>query len=742
MSSGNDSTQWRGRSLAYWSKRAANMAGLRNVIGMYGNSNNSNEGTRKDLILRTMQVLDHYQPPLCDKDATAAIRFQREPVPGPQSYPAEQPLEAGPSTNPDGQSITTPAALTTLTSWKPSVEGGLASSEQLQLDPETTIGITYTNEQPTGGQAPNADTQSRLGNGSAENPGNISSNARPNGSSTSAHPSEVPNTVFGAGLEFQHNEVTKMPQDTASSSAADTATPSTSTAKAHAQSRNLNIQPSIKRSPDSPISVDDTSPVEAYVVVSQQSTSSNARADDLNRVLRRYLLQVTDDQLQPMEGYRSLLPFQNSAANKKIVEKKAFFSLFDDNNDPGIYSVQTAILQGQAPDKHAYQCARIGFPMPYRGRGPVWRQNSCHVDCCIVAARLMSVGQLRADVLKKSRPDELKDLTPFQECFRDMLALPWEKFTSKTNIRRRHEFLDQYYARRAELGKGGTKGSMHAANDSWQICAEGFGQFEYTVFLQTSCDKCSHVSPAPADPPLIGVLEFDAPNTAYWKGKERDNITELFRKHFDPKPFLKPSLHGCKQRGCEGQALRTRTIIGELPQRLVLPTPTIPPGKIGDSPIPKNRDIVGATSNLITVTYQTTTGQDIAHYRWLGGIYGRQRHLRLYWSDRDSGDGENLIFYDGMKLQGSVIGGVTPYEPHNAVPPPWSQGCDVLFYERIYPEKAHLNANAIRAKIDDILNQEQLPGQKRRHCEESEESSGSNKKVRNGGPRRRKGDNA
>lgn len=748
MSSGNDSTQWRGRSLAYWSKRAANMAGLRNVISMYGNANNSNEGTRKDLLLRTMQVLDHYQPPLSDKDAIAAIRFQREPVPGPQSYPAEQPLEAAPPTVPEGQPITTPAVLTALTSWKPSVEGGLASSEHLQLDPETTIGINCTDEKPTGGQAQNADAQSVLGNGNMENPENISSNARPNGSSTSAHPLGAPNTAFGAGFEFQHNEVTKMPQDIASASAADPAAPSTSIAKAHAQSRNLKIQPSIKGSPDSPISVDDTSPFEAYVVVSQQSTSSNARADDLNRAVRGYLLQVTDDQLQPMEGYHSLLPFQNSAANKKIVDMKAFFSVFDDNNDPGIYSVQIAILQGQIPDEQAYQCARIGCPMPYRGRGPVWRQNSCHLDCCIVAARLMSVGQLKADVVKQFRPNELKDLTPFQECFRDMLALPWEKFTDETNISRRHEFLDQYHARRAELGKDVTKGSMLAANDSWKICAEGFGQFEYTVCLQTSCDKCSHVSPVPADPPSTGVLEFDAPLTPYWKGKERDNITELFRKHFDPKPFRRSpggpgGPGGCKQRGCKGQALRTRIIHGQLPQRLVVPTPTIPPGKIGDSPIPYNRDIVGATSNLITVTYQTTTGQDMAHYRWLGGIYGRQRHLRLYWSDRESGDGENLIVYDGMMLQGSIIGGVPPYEPHNAVPPPWSEGCDVLFYERIYPEKAHLNANVIRAKIDDILSQEQLPDQlKRRHSEESEESSGSNKKLRNGGSRRRKGDDA
>lgn len=713
------------------------MAGLRNVISMYGNAKESSAGTRKDLILRTMQVLDNYQPPLTDKDAIAAIRFERKPVAGPQSHPAEQPQEAGLSKALEAQATTTLVAPIALTSCIPPVERGLSvSSEQLRLNPDTAIGLSSTDKQLTGGRASKADSQSIPGNEGAENSENVSSSAGLTGISTSAHPAGAPNAACSAGLEIQHNQVTKLPHETvdvlSSSSAADQATVLISTAKTHAQSRNLSIQPSSKGSPDSPINVDDASLVEAYVVVCQRPTSSKVIADDLNRAVRRYLMQVTDDRLQPMEGYRYLLPVQNLGANKTIVEGKAFKLLLDDKNDPGILSIQSEFIQRQVPETHAYQCSRIGYPLPYRGRGPEWFQNSCHVDCCIVAARLMSVGQVKADLLEQFRPNELKDLTPFQKCFRDILALPWEMFTRETNVRRRHGFLDRYYARRAELQKGGEKGSMQAANDSWQICAEGFGQFEYAVHKQTSCDKCSYVSHAPANQTKTGVLEFDAPNIAYWRGQERDNITGLFRKHFNARPFR----GGCKQKGCGGQALRTRIIHGELPQRLVLPTPTIPPVKAGQSPIPKDRDVAGATSNLIAITYPTATGQEIAHYRWLGGIYEHKMHFRLYWSDRNSGDGENLIVYDGTKLQGSIIGGVPPRDPHNAVPPPWSQGCDVLFYERIYPEKAHLNGEAIRAKIDDILNQEQLSGPKRRRTEELDQSS--RKKIRNGGSRKGK----
>ena len=60
-------------------------------------------------------------------------------------------------------------------------------------------------------------------------------------------------------------------------------------------------------------------------------------------------------------------------------------------------------------------------------------------------------------------------------------------------------------------------GSMHAANDSWQVCAEGFGQFQYTVYKQTTCDRCSKVSHLPTKLTETGVLEFDAPTLAYWK---------------------------------------------------------------------------------------------------------------------------------------------------------------------------------------------------------------------------------
>lgn len=171
--------------------------------------------------------------------------------------------------------------------------------------------------------------------------------------------------------------------------------------------------------------------------------------------------------------------------------------------------------------------------------------------------------------------------------------------------------------------------------------------------------------------------------------------------------------------------MRSTIVQGELPHRMAVNTPSVPITNRA-----YNRDIVGATSDMIEIEYTTGAGPKTAYYRWLGGIYHHQKHYRLYWTDRDSGTSENMIVYDGMRLGGSLIGGVPVLNTKNAVPEPWSRGCDVLFYERIYPEKAQANAEDIRIKCDDILAQAQLAGTKRQHNEESGVEAESSKRAK------------
>ena len=726
----NTEESWRGHPTKYWFKYATKAA-LQTVISSYSNGPVAFAERKEDLLHQTMQILDSYQPPLTDEHVHSAIRHLTAP-------PKEVELHG--SQVPEG----TEAPIASIDQMKPTSTTAqpshttehLAKSRPLQnssdslvetpIDTETSI----VKEDLDATRAKALDKSTSSKNRSADREETTGAITRSSTHSARAERANVQDTTPQINETIRKDSVVEQLHIPADSVSSNSLANQTYHHTQHAHTSNTNRTHEALQAPpgslDQPIDVENIRPAETFTTLSRLSIPSSIKSASLSPTIRRYVLQLTDASLQPAKDHRFLLPVDNTAASKVVNSKQAFESLLDDRNDPDIHSVQIRFIPS-IPFIHDYQCSPVGYPSPYRGAGPVWYQNSCHVDCCIVAARLMSVGQVQADLPSSLEGGGQQQLTEFQMNFRDFLALPWERYSRKMNIKTRHDFLHNYYIRRSELHKGGSLGSMHAANDSWQVCAEGFGQFQYAVYQETTCDKCSKKSPKPADVPRTGVLEFNAPAIAYWKFRDRDNITQLFEKHFAPK-VTRP----CTMKGCKGQTVKTRIVDGELPQRLVIPTPTIPNSKADQSPILKDRDIVGATSSLITVKYRSTPGQKTAHYRWLGGIYEYNKHYRLYWSDRSSGEGENLMMYDGLRLNGSILGGVPSHAPRNAVPPPWSQGCDILFYERIYPEKAQVKADTIRTMIDDILEYEQLPGSKRKHEDTTEESSGLEHAGQNG----------
>lgn len=102
----------------------------------------------------------------------------------------------------------------------------------------------------------------------------------------------------------------------------------------------------------------------------------------------------------------------------------------------------------------------------------------------------------------------------------------------------------------------------------------------------------------------------------------------------------------------------------------------------------------------------------------------------MYWSDRVVGTYANLIICDGMRLNGSIHGGLSRYQPDDKVPSPRSKGCDLLSYESTDGAKARGKAESLRAQVRDILSQEQLLHLKRPFCEDR--SGATNKRIRKG----------
>ena len=628
---------------------------------MYGGSKPTTGTRRQSLIFRAMQVLDAYQPQLTDEEAHAAIRFQRAPVKDAEVQTTMQPNEGYGHIRDQVAHKDVPDRST--------------ESENVQETPLQIPAEIFPSPQLRGKQKSPPD----LGN--------------------------VPSLQDNM-LPPEEEELFSLP--------------ATSETR-YASAKGLEATMPQKQPTAISITSNASSPIQESPVAIAVHPRASTAAENLRDLMRRVILDVTDANLQIAEGCPRLLPTKRLTVTKTIVDQRAFESLYNDKVDPDITAIKVECVHGPSPDPHLYRCSRIGNPIPYRGRGPIWSRNSCHVDCCIVAGRLMDVGQTEADMSNSN----LERFTSFQKAFRRIVAMPWEIYTIKTNLRCRDNFLKQYYDRRTELGRGGKPGSMLAANDSWQVCAQGFRQFEYSCYQQTTCEKCSRVSPqtAPANLHNSHILEFDAPNLEEWRERGRQCISDLFKKHFSPRPW-----RHCRGKGCEGQTFRTRIVQGELPYRLVLPTPTIPSVKAGEAPIPKDRNLVGSTSSCVTVEYHNQEGLQTANYRWVGGIYEHNRHFRVYWSDRCVGSPSKLIFYDSLRLHGSIVGGVPPYRPEDKVPPPWSNGCDLLFYERINPAKARTNAEWIRAEIHNVLSQEQLLHSKRPFCEDP--ISASNKKPK------------
>ncbi|KAL8897711.1 MAG: hypothetical protein Q9192_002442 [Flavoplaca navasiana] len=137
----------------------------------------------------------------------------------------------------------------------------------------------------------------------------------------------------------------------------------------------------------------------------------------------------------------------------------------------------------------------------------------------------------------------------------------------------------------------------------------------------------------------------------------------------------------------------SREIVGALPQRLV-----VVPGQFVQGLIS------GATSDHVQFSYWTADGEQKATYRWLGGVYYRNHHFRLYWIDGESTYPEpQLRVYDGRQASGAIVGGISAFSHDDKVPPSWSRAPTILYYERVDEVALVSAANSISTHFETTL---------------------------------------
>ncbi|OQE17734.1 hypothetical protein PENFLA_c023G05056 [Penicillium flavigenum] len=372
----------------------------------------------------------------------------------------------------------------------------------------------------------------------------------------------------------------------------------------------------------------------------------------------------------------------------------------DLDRDPSIPSTEKPIRQGTAQTYQDILKLKLGsFPttanvklspltfdwdpngtlFPVRGRGPIWDAMSCATDAVIVAGMLLNAGCTKID-RANNRASEFKDI---EKAFIEVTMASWETFDDKTSIFVRDEWLRMFI----EGSPGLKMGQPIPPWAVWSVATRSFAQFRYFHVERVTPCKCQR------EIPFYNSHQGSCILPGYQPGDENGvELQVLIERCFYPRKSFK-----CDKCGDPAGVTGERKI-GQLPLRLVVTSDV------------KTR-IRNHTQNLKFNYIDYEDKQQVAHYRWLGGIYNNESHARLFWTDAQRGekDDGNLMMYDSQVNSGVLIGGVPGFQREERVPTEWvnHHAIPLLFYERIMNPSTDilLKANNAMFEINTCVNE-------------------------------------
>jgi hypothetical protein len=343
---------------------------------------------------------------------------------------------------------------------------------------------------------------------------------------------------------------------------------------------------------------------------------------------------------------------------------------------------------------------------PIRGRGPVWANNSCAIDACIVAGTLLDAGSTIAD--RRGDEDWVDHLTAQQCAFLQIVEKSWAIMTREQSIAARNNFWNVFnreqrrnYPRESQSWQ---IGQMQPPAAIWEACTAGYTQFRLSYFIRVSaCNACSFQGRTGTSTESNITPDYSAIRNS------GVTLEEVLRRYF----IQEIDCPSCPN----GRPTRSRIVRGDLPPRLVI--------------LPhKGHSITNHTEN-VTFTYRVTNPgiqtsntvapgpsaapvpegakpdpkweEKIAEYRWLGGIYYHEEHFRVYWADNDRQEPNEGFFkvYDGMCAEGAIVGAICSAHANERIHQDWvGQGAQtILFYERVLNPTHEVLTTAARTII-------------------------------------------
>lgn len=301
----------------------------------------------------------------------------------------------------------------------------------------------------------------------------------------------------------------------------------------------------------------------------------------------------------------------------------------------------------------------------YRGRGPVWRNNSCAVDCAIVVGRLLDAGSTVHD---RKQPGWEARLSRAERAFIDATDANWDVLSRDESAALR----DSLWKVLAEESPAVRVGRFNSVWSVWAAATSNIAQFQFSYAETLNHCPCRGVQPSASQYQSSFVTPPVHPGD-----KDGVSIQEVVAR-----PFVPDLLSDCRDCGMNGTVTRQRRITN-LPLRMVVT-------------LDERVNIRNHTRDF-TFHYCDFNGvYQKAIYRWLGGIYMQNNHFRVYWTDSNRGEANanELRMYDGMANSGLIFGGISPYHSEERVPPAWYRGSTIplLIYERVMnPEPEVLN---------------------------------------------------
>ncbi|KAF7590686.1 hypothetical protein BBP40_002521 [Aspergillus hancockii] len=312
-----------------------------------------------------------------------------------------------------------------------------------------------------------------------------------------------------------------------------------------------------------------------------------------------------------------------------------------------------------------------GDEYPYRGRGPVYRNNSSSIDSMIVVGKLLDAG---STVLDRKDTDWRERFTNVEKAFIEATETNWDLCS-------RGDSRDRFWAVLAAETENVGVGVQSPLLDMWRTATDHFGQFLFSYQEKIFFCGCTNTDPAEA----LYTSTIVQPPTRPEDQKTGVSMQQLVARSFAPE-YVSPC----------GLCRTTRGVtcwkkFRSIPMRLAITLD-------GNVPVKKH-------TQDISIDYITDRGQrGTASYRWLGGIYCKDGHYRVYWTDHKRGetDSGEIRVYDSAMVSGVIVGGIPQAHRDDKVPQEWwkNKPVPLIFYERIMnPDDEVINV-ALHALYD------------------------------------------